>query len=159
MEWDNHDNWRQQHWLTCINRIPKRYIEVFEAYDLNNHITKATRIGKRLIDCIISNSPANRILHSDVLPCPTISDHGAPYIIANVLLTRNKIQLHLRNLKNIELEKYVHEFKVLPISLVYSFDEPNDQLHTLNKLNLNTITELASLRKTTFARPPAHWMK
>ena len=84
MEWDNHDNWRQQHWLTCINRIPKRYIEVFEAYDLNNHITKATRIGKRLIDCIISNIPANRILHSDVLPCPTISDHGAPYIIANV---------------------------------------------------------------------------
>ena len=59
------DNWRQKHWLTCINGNPKRYIEVLETYDLNNHISKGTRIGKKLIDHIISNIPANKILHSD----------------------------------------------------------------------------------------------
>ena len=34
--------------------------------------------GKKLIDHICSNICKKRILHSDVLPCPTISDHDAP---------------------------------------------------------------------------------
>ena len=48
------------------NKIQNRYIEVLETYGLNNHITKATPIGKKLIDHIISDIPA--------LLCPTISD-------------------------------------------------------------------------------------
>ena len=68
--------------LLASTKIQKRYIEVLETYDLNNHITKATRNGKKLIDHIISIIPANKILHSD-LPCLTISDRDAHYIIAN----------------------------------------------------------------------------
>ena len=64
------------------------------------------------MDHIISNIPASRVLHSDVLPCTTISDHDTPSIIANLpidkLETRYK---YLRNLKNFELEKYVQDFK------------------------------------------------
>ena len=41
--------------LLASIEIQKRYIEVLETYDLNNHILKATRIGKKLIDHIISN--------------------------------------------------------------------------------------------------------
>ena len=70
--------------LLASTEIPKRYIEVLETYDLNNHVTKATRIEKTLADHIISNIPADKILHPDVLPCPTINDHDAPYIIANM---------------------------------------------------------------------------
>ena len=66
---------------------------------------------------------------------------------------------YIRNLKNFELEKYVHDFKVLPISLVYFFDDPNNQLGTLNKLTLNTINEHAPLMKTKFTSRPAPWMK
>ena len=66
---------------------------------------------------------------------------------------------YIRNLKNFELEKYVQDFRALPISLVYSFDDPNDQLDTLNKLILNAINEHAPLTKTKFTRPPAPWMK
>ena len=69
---------------------------------------------------------------------------------------RNK---YMRNLKNFELEKYVQDFNVLPTSLIYSFDDSNDQLDTLNKLILNVINELAPLIKTKFTRPPAPWMK
>ena len=121
--------------LLASTEIPKRYIEVLETYDLNNHVTKATRIEKKLADHIISNIPADKILHSDVLPCPTINDHDAPYIIANMPVnkfeTRHK---YTRNLKNFEFEKYVQDLKALPISLVYSFDDPNDELDTLHKL-------------------------
>ena len=66
---------------------------------------------------------------------------------------------YIRNLKNFELEKYVQDFRALPISLLYSFDDPNDQLDTFNKLILNAINEHAPLTKTKFTRPPAPWMK
>ena len=114
--------------LLASTGIQKRYIEVLETYDLNNDISNATRIGKKLIEHIISNIPANKILHSDVLPCPTISDPDAPYIIANIPANKFETRYkYIRNLKNFELEKYVEDLKALPISLVYFFDDPNDQ--------------------------------
>ena len=64
--------------LLASTEIQKRYIDVLETYDLNSHISKAIRIGKNIISII----PANKILHSDVLPCPAFRDHDAPYIIA-----------------------------------------------------------------------------
>ena len=146
--------------LLASTEIQKIYIEVLETYDLNNHISKATRIGKKLIDYIISNIPANKILHSDVLSCPTISDHDAPYIIANMPVNKFETRYkYIRNLKNSQLEKYFRDIKLLPISLIYSFDDPNDQLHTLNKLILNAINEHTPLMKTKFTRPPAPLMQ
>ena len=133
---------------TESTEIQKGYIEVLETYDLNNHISKATWIRKKLIDHIIS---ANRILHSDVLPSTTISDQDAPYIIAN--MPANKFETrykYIRNLKNFKLEKYVQYFRALAISL-----------NTLNNLmnNEHAINERAPLTKTKFTRPPAAWMK
>ena len=120
---------------------------------------KATRIAKKFIDHIISNIQANKILHSDVLPCPTISDHEAFSIIANMPGNKFKTRYkYRRNLKNFGLRKYVQEFKVLPISLVYSVDDLNDQLDTLNKLILNTINEHALLMKTKSTRPASPCM-
>ena len=121
---------------------------------------KATRIVKKLTYHIISNISANKILHSNVLPCPRISDHEASSIIANVPVnkfeTRHK---YIRNLINFELGKYVQDFKLLPVSLVYSVDDLNDQLDTLNKFILKAINEYALLMKTNFTRPAARCMK
>ena len=90
--------------LSTSNEIQKICIEVLETYDLNNRITKATRIGKKLVE--ISKISANKILNSDVLPCTTISDQDAPCIIANMPVNKFKIrQKCIRNLKNFELEK------------------------------------------------------
>ena len=101
-----------------------------------------------------------RIFPSDVLPCPTISDHDTLYIIANMLVNKFETRYtYKRNLRNFELEKYVQDIKALSISIVYFFDDPNDQLDTLNKLILNVINEQAPLMKTKFMRPPAPWVK
>ena len=43
--------------------------------------------------------------------------------------------------------------------MVYSFEDPNDQLDTLNKLILNAINEQVPLMRTNFMRPLAPWMK
>ena len=42
---------------------------------------------------------------------------------------------------------------------MYSFNETDDQLDTLNKLILSVIDKHAPLVKTKFTRPPAPWMK
>ena len=61
--------------------------------------------GKKLIDHICSNICKKRILHSDVLPCPTISDHDAPYIIVNIPTNKYEIRYKfIRNLKHFDLE-------------------------------------------------------
>ena len=65
----------------------------------------------------------------------SISDHDALYIIAKI--PTNKYQPHykfIRDMKNVDLQKYIDDFKQLPFSMVYSFDNPDDQLDTLNKI-------------------------
>ena len=82
------------------------------------------------------------------------------YIIANMPVNKFERRYKcIKNLKNFELEKYVQDFKALPISLVQSFDDPNDQLDTLNKLILSVINEHAPLMKTNFTRPSVPCMK
>jgi len=49
---------------------------------LQQHISKPTRKGKKLIDHIITN--IDKIHREDVLPCDEISDHDAPYIVCNI---------------------------------------------------------------------------
>ena len=44
-------------------------------------------------------------------------------------------------MKNFDLQKYINNFKQLPFSIVYSFDNPDDQLDTLNEIILEC-TEL-----------------
>ena len=136
------------------------YEQMLHTYQLSCHITKSTRKDKYLIGHICSNICENKILHSDVLPCPTISDYNAPYIIINIPTNKYKIRYKfIRNLKRFDLETYVNDFKKLPFATVYSFNETDDQLDILNKLILSVIHKHAPLVKTKFTRPPAPWMK
>ena len=48
--------------LLASTEIPKKYIDVPENYDLNNHITKATRNGNKFLNHIISNIQQTRFL-------------------------------------------------------------------------------------------------
>ena len=62
----------------------KRYKEVIETYNLKQHITIPTRKGTKIIDHIINNLQESKLITTNVLPRPTVSDHDAPYIIMNV---------------------------------------------------------------------------
>ena len=117
----------------------KWYKEVIETYNLKQHITIPTRKGTKIIDHIITNLQENKLITTNVLPCPTVSDHDAPYIITNnpgiKFQTRTK---YIRNMKHFNIKDYVDEYKLLPLALVYSL-YPNEQLDTLNNLILECI--------------------
>ena len=62
----------------------KRYKEVIETYNLEQHITIRTRKGAKIIDHIITNLQENKLITTNVLPFPTVSGHDALYIITNI---------------------------------------------------------------------------
>ena len=58
---------------------------------MTQHITKPTRFTrptKSLIDRVISNDASTRVVHTDVLPAPSVSDHDAVYAIINARVTK-----------------------------------------------------------------------
>ena len=62
-------------------------------------------------------------------------------------------------MKHFIIKDYVDDFKTLPLPLVYSFEDPNEQLDTLNNLILERVERHAPLVKTKFTHPPTPWMK
>ena len=106
----------------------KRYKEVIETYNLKQHVTIPTRKGTKIIDHIIIILQENKLITTNVLPCSTVSDHDAPYIITNI--PRIKFQTktkYIRNMKHFSIKDYVDDFKTLPFALVYSFEDNNEQ--------------------------------
>ena len=102
--------------------------------NLKQHVTKPTRKGKTLIDHINSNIPS-KIIHRDVIHADEISDHDMPYVIVNIKKERYEPRYKfIRNEKNFDIDSYKSDFKHLPLSTVFSFDDPNDQVSILNKL-------------------------
>ena len=61
-------------------------------------------------------------------------------------------------MKNFNLKDYIDDFKTPPFSLLYSFEDPNDQLDTLNNLIPECIEQHALLVTTKFKHPLANWM-
>ena len=101
--------------------------EVLDTYNLKQHLKKPTRQGVKAIDHIVSNLETEKVLITDVLPCPTVSDHDAPYAIIKIptasFQTRYK---YIKNIKNFNTKEYYTDFSILPFSTVYSFDNPDD---------------------------------
>ena len=115
----------------------KRHNELLDSLNLKQMVTKATRISKTsktLIDHIITNTP-KRITYTEVLPCPLVSDHDAPYVCVNGRITRYTPRHKLiRNEKRFFETAFIDDFAFLPFEIVYAFDDPNDKIATFNTL-------------------------
>ena len=58
--------------------IQKRYPSLLSSPNLNQHVKKPTR-KTAILDHIITNS-IEKVKNVNVIPCPEVSDHDAPYI-------------------------------------------------------------------------------
>ena len=113
---------------------------------------------KTLIDHIITNIP-EKLIHQNVVLADEIGDHDLPCVILNIRKQKfEKRYKHIRNEKRFDLSKYQKDFSQIPMSVVNTFDDPNDQLYILNELTLSYINQHARLRRVKFTRPSAPWM-
>lgn len=124
--------------------------------------TKATRITRRsekLLDHIITNLPRQGT-HTDVIRGLMICDHDARYACLNVPVNRFVPRYkYIRHEKNLGQNAFTRDFAELPLSVIYSSDDPNEQLEILSKLSRECIDRHAPLKRTRVSRPPATWLK
>ena len=60
-----------------------KYNNILDAYRLTQHISYPARHAKSLIDHISTNI-AKKVFCENVIPCETISDHDAPFVVLNI---------------------------------------------------------------------------
>ena len=60
-----------------------KYNDILDAYRLTQHISYLTRHGKSLTGHINTNIP-KKVICENVLPCETISDHDALFVVLNI---------------------------------------------------------------------------
>ena len=136
----------------------RRYKNILHSFPLRQQITSLTRKSKTLIDHVINTIP-DRVIHRDVLNTEEISDHDTPYITFNIKKEKYEPRYKfIRNKKSLVMENYVTDFQQLPLNLVYSFDDPDDQVAMLNKLITDCINIHAPLKRVNLTRPIAPWM-
>ena len=58
--------------------IQKRYLSILASHNLNQHVKKPSP-KTTILDHIMTNSIAE-VKHVNIIPCPEVSDHDAPYI-------------------------------------------------------------------------------
>ena len=132
---------------------------ILDAYRLTQYISYPTRDGKSLIDHINTNIP-QKVICENIMPCETISDHDAPFVVLTI--KKQKFQPRYKFVhgeKSFNLENYINDFRQLPLFTVYSFDDLDDQVETLNKLITDCSSRHAPIKPTKFTHPLTPWMK
>ena len=142
--------------------ITSQYQDILSSLNLHQHVHKPTRTTdktSKLIDHIISNFP-ERISHTDVLPCPLVSDHDAVYATINIKVTRFQTRhKFIRNLKNFDESSFIDDFKTLPFAASFGVFDPDEKLEILSSLIKECIDRHAPLKLSKVTRPPAPWFK
>ncbi|XP_048590336.1 uncharacterized protein LOC5519158 [Nematostella vectensis] len=140
----------------------RKYMDVLESLNLTQLVTKATRTtlhSETLIDHMITDLP-KQVSYCDVLPCPQIGDHEAPYVCMNIRVTRFTPRYkYIRDERNFDEHAFTNDIEQLPLSIVYSTSDPEMQLEMLNTLLRECIDRHAPLKRTKVTRPPSPWLK
>ena len=90
--------------------------------------TRVTRTSRTLIDHIITNYPM-RISATDVIPTSIVSDHDALIACINVRVNRYQPRYkYIRNMKTFDEQEFISDLNTLPLNIVYSSDDPEEQL-------------------------------
>ena len=140
----------------------ERYSDILKTMSLQQLVSKPTRTTQHsstLIDHIITNIP-NQVTHTDIISSLMISDLDARYVCINVRITRFVPRYKfIRNEKNFNADAFIEDFERLPLSIVYSTEDPDMQVDLLSSLIRECIDRHAPLKHTKLTRPPTPWMK
>ena len=70
-----------------------------------------------------------RISATYVIPTSIVSDHDAPFACINVCVNRYQPRYkYIRNMKIFDEQEFISDLDSLPLNIVYSSDDPDEQL-------------------------------
>ena len=100
-----------------------------------------------------------RIYTTDVIPTSIVSDHDAPFACTNVRVNRYQPRYkYIRNMKTFDEQEFISDLDTLPLNIVYSSDDLEEQLEYFNSMFKECLERHAPLRRVRVTRPPAPWM-
>ena len=149
------------HLIGRPDSLVTRYSNTLDMFGLQQIVTKPTRVtrtSRTLIDYIITNYP-KRISATDVIPTSIVSDHDAPFACTNVRVNRYQPRYkYIRNMKTFDEQEFISDLDTLPLNIVSSSDDLEEQLEYLNSMFKECLERHAPLRRVRVTRPPAPWM-
>ena len=114
-----------------------RYINTSDMFGLEQIVTKPTKVtrtSRTLIDHLITNYPM-RISATDVIPTSIVSDHDAPFACTNVRVNRYQPRYkYIRNMKTFDEQEFIRDLDTLPLNIVSSSDDLEEQLEYFNSM-------------------------
>ena len=123
--------------LDQASSMTRQYANILDSFNLIQHVTKPTRTTKSsatLIDHIITNMP-QCVMHTDVLPCPLISDHDAPYCTLNIRISRYAPRhKFIQNEKQFNENAFVEDFSTIPFQVLYGLEDPDEKVEILQDM-------------------------
>ena len=100
-----------------------------------------------------------RIYTTDVIPTSIVSDHDAPFACTNVRVNRYQPRYkYIRNMKTFDEQEFISDLDTLPLNIVSSSDDLEEQLEYFNSMFKECLERHAPLRRVRVRRPPAPWM-
>ena len=138
-----------------------RYSNTLDMFGLKQIVPKPTRVtrtSRTLIDHIITNYRM-RIYATDVIPTSIVSDQDAPFACVNVRVNRYQPRYKcIRNMNTFDEQEFISDLDTLPLNIVYSSDDLEEQLEHFNSMFKECLERHAPLRRVRVTRPPATWM-
>ena len=108
-----------------------------------------------MIIVFITNYPM-RIYTTDVIPTSIVSDHDAPFACTNVRVNRYQPRYkYIRNMKTFDEQEFISDLDTLPLNIVSSSDDLEEQLEYFNSMFKECLERHAPLRRVRVTRPPA----
>ena len=133
--------------------------DILQSYNLTPNITKPIRIGKLVIDHMISTSKC-KVKVNYVIPCDEISHYDSPYIFLNAGFSKLQPRFrYIQDLSKFNVLSFIGDFQELPFNVVYAMDTVDDQVDLFNKLFNDCLEQHAPLSKKKVTHPPAQWLK
>ena len=100
-----------------------------------------------------------RISATDVIPTSIVSDHDAPFACINVCVNRYQPRYkYIRNMKTFDEQEFISDLDTLPLNIVYSSDDPQEQLKYVNRMLKKCLERHALFGGCELRDRPAPWM-
>ena len=83
-----------------------------------------------VFECFVfETTPCNAHFVTDVIPASIVSDHDAQFACINVRVNRYQPRYkYIRNMKTFDEQEFISDLDTLPLNIVYSSDDPDEQL-------------------------------
>ena len=133
-------------------------LDMFGLEQIVTKPTRVTRTSRTLIDHINTNYPM-RIFATYVITTSILSNHDALFACINVRVNRYQLRYkYIRDIKTFDEQEFITDLDTLPLDIVYSSDDPEEQLEYFNSIFKECLEKHAALRSLRVRRPPAPWM-